>query len=295
MFYSAFQLTIESEIDIPEMLPVVNGSEADLVIKRGKTPERLVDPNFVGVRFQVCENEMLMQVDNIARFWVREGKEIIVEPFTAEEGAIRLFLLGSALGVALLQQKKIVMHGSAIIKNNCAIALCGQSGTGKSTLSQAFCQKGYKLLADDLCVIEASADHFYVAPSFPQNKLWPDSLEYLNIRPKRLKRVRQELSKRIVPSNCFHPSPSPLKAIFVLRSDNLANTTLIAEKGINKTETLRKNSYRPFLIPRLGLLKSHFEAINKIGQKIPVYKLTRPMGFAQTVEVMDRIEEAVHE
>ena len=41
MLYTAFQLTIKSDIDIPEMLPGHQDSEVDLVIKKGKTPEKL--------------------------------------------------------------------------------------------------------------------------------------------------------------------------------------------------------------------------------------------------------------
>ena len=96
--------------------------------------------------------------EQVARYLVSGGCEIIIEPHpTATEKDVRLFLLGSAMGALLLQRGIWPLHGSAIAGRSGAALFVGVSGSGKSTLVGAFHQRGFQVLADDVCAITAGS------------------------------------------------------------------------------------------------------------------------------------------
>ena len=69
-------------------------------------------------------------------------------------------------------------------------------GSGKSTLSGAFFNRGYSILADDICAINNEGS---VLPSFPQIKLWADVAKKLIINTQTLKKIRPNVDKFALP------------------------------------------------------------------------------------------------
>ena len=54
--------------------------------------------------------EFLLKLDDIARFLVQHGEEILIQPAAeSDEDGIRLFLLGSALGALLHQRGRLIL------------------------------------------------------------------------------------------------------------------------------------------------------------------------------------------
>ena len=101
--YKAFGLIIDSEIELPE-LPKALG-ETDVTVSLGIAPTKLINPTFVGVRFESSHNEFLLRIEHIASFYVTAGNHITIDTQpNVEFDEVRLFLLGSAFG-ALLHQR----------------------------------------------------------------------------------------------------------------------------------------------------------------------------------------------
>ena len=139
--YECWGLRIHSELPCPELME--GGGEAEVFVRFGRVPERLPEVKIRGVFFEMNENEFLLKVDGVAGYWVGNGNEILIEPCeSAEESAIRLFLLGSAFGALLHQRGLVPFHGSAVEIDGRAVMFVGPSGTGKSTLAAALCPKG---------------------------------------------------------------------------------------------------------------------------------------------------------
>ena len=111
--YHVFGLNIASAVPFLDM-PQTEGPP-DVVIAYGKTPESLSDAKVSGVRYQAGPGEFLLQVDNVARYYVSNGGHILIErdPDAADE-EILLFLMGSAMGAILHQRKFLPLHGSSI-------------------------------------------------------------------------------------------------------------------------------------------------------------------------------------
>ncbi|MCP4397035.1 MAG: hypothetical protein GY801_07015 [bacterium] len=66
--------------------------------------------------------------------------------------------IASELGALLHQRELLPLHGSAIKVNDGVCVFVGLSGNGKSTVAAAFRQRGYQVLADDVCVVSIRED-----------------------------------------------------------------------------------------------------------------------------------------
>ena len=90
--------------------------------------------------------------------------------------ALQAILLGPVLMLLLASRGQFVLHASAISAAKGAIVLCGESGTGKSTLSRQFANAA---LADDLC---CACDDATLPGPLPQLK-WNPPFRVFAARP----------------------------------------------------------------------------------------------------------------
>ena len=289
--YKAYGLSINSCICCPELNQTKQSPDID--VSFGKLPEALDSPKDSGIRFQVSPGELMLNVDGVARFLVRNGKEIIIDKNeSTNEETIRLFLLGSALGGLLAQRKHLVLHASVIQTDAGAVAFAGPSGIGKSTLAKAFIQRGYSILSDDLCVLRKNEEgKFLVQPGYPQVKLWADTVKKFNDVPENYRKVRPDINKHALPTNgSFTSQAVPLKEIYVLSVDKgtgKKNQEAHAEKftslplsGSEAFEVIRKNTYRFRFLRGLGVQTEHFNDCANLIANYPVKRLYRPAkGF----------------
>src|SRR5687768_1987297 len=102
--YSLFGLHIRSELPLPELLAVENSSPPHVTIQVGKVPQALE----TGRRTQVTDGGLLLLIDGVGGYFVKDGSAIIVEPHPGvPDSNVRIFLLGSAMG-ALLHQRGLL-------------------------------------------------------------------------------------------------------------------------------------------------------------------------------------------
>ncbi len=108
--YHAFGLNIESEIELPELL--YSDGTADITISLGKVPDFLENPIENTPWYEVGMGQFLLRVDGISKYYVTDGKYIIIEPHHGVDlDDIRVFLVNTVLAVLLLQRNCIVLHG----------------------------------------------------------------------------------------------------------------------------------------------------------------------------------------
>ena len=125
----------------------------------------------------------MFEVPELAIFSIEEGQTIFFSPTVhLDENKIRLYLLGSCLGILLLQRRILPLHGSAVAIEGKAYVFIGERGAGKSTIASSFMQKGYPLLTDDVIAVSLlEGDKPWVIPAYPQQKLWLDSLDHFEM------------------------------------------------------------------------------------------------------------------
>ncbi|EEK77893.1 aldolase [Bacillus cereus] len=276
--YKAFGFNIFSEIPMPE-LSQINMKECLIDI------EIRVDKNFnfefldVPYKHVVQGTKVMFYIPNVAVFSVRDGEKITISPENEiEEGLIRLFVLGTCMGIVLMQRKILPLHGSAIMIDGKAYGFIGESGRGKSTLAAGFLNLGYKLLSDDVIAVSLTENCTpYVIPSYPQQKLWQKSLEHFGMRVNEYKKLVGRENKYGIPVDAhYFSNPVPLAGLFELVIAENEKIEIQEIKKLEKLHTLLCQTYRNFLIPQLELTEWHFDISAKIIQHIDMYQLHRP-------------------
>ena len=290
--YHAFQLNIHSELYFPELLEqsVLDDFTADLTIKWGNVnPDGLDHPLMTRLFWQANEQMLWLHVPGVARFLVTQGSQITIHPYPAvDEESIRVFLLGSCMGALMMQRGLFLLHGNAVKIGEHCISFVGHSGAGKSTLSAAFFQRGYSILADDVCAVSHEGR---VLPSFPQIKLWTDSARQLNIETQPLRRIRPGIEKFAVPLGLqYQPTALPLKVVYVLHAHNQDKFSFTPISGMQKLKPLQNNTYRANYLKGLAQEKAHFGRCGRIASQISLVSILRPNDGFQLDKLVDLIE-----
>lgn len=280
--YFVFGLQVQSEILLPELLVSVEITAPDVIITIGETPSRLANCQKKGVTYEVAKDEFLLDLKDIARFYVSNGNHIIIEPNSkGEERDIRLFLLGSCFGAILHQRKILAMHASAIVHEGKAVLFTGISGAGKSTTANAFRLEGYKMLTDDVCPIQFVKNKPYALPGYPQSKLWEDALENMNIQFEHLEYIRNGIQKRRLPiTDTFMKKPMEVKALYILQSHNESDVKILKVNDADKFRLIKRMTYRRYLVNGLGIQSFHFMNVSQLANQISIKRLVRPQLFS---------------
>ena len=290
-YYQAFGLTIESPLVCPELLPAEGA--ADVTIRYGAVPDSLESVQQQGVWYQVNSGAFLLKIDAIAKYLMITGEQIIIERVPgAQDNEVRLFLLGSAFAALLQQRGLLPLHGCAVEVNGGAAVFVGPSGCGKSTLAGALRQRGYRVMADDVCVVSFSPAGAPLALSaYPQLKLWADALKILGKNPEDLPRVEAGLEKYGLPlGEGFSNNSSPLKRVYELVVSNSQDLELTTLQGMDKLAVLIRHTYRlQFLAGTLGK-KRHFEQCGQAARHCQVTRLVRPMYPFRLEDLADLVE-----
>lgn len=289
--YTAYGLSIASEIECPELIGVAPSARADVTISLAEVPERIDAPHHVTRRVQIGAGVFQFEPRRRARYRVVGGHSILVHPLPgASPEEIRLFLLGTAFGILLHQRGLLPLHASAIKRGRGAIAFCGPSGAGKSTLAAALHRHGYDLLCDDIGVVvpdPVGPPLFY--PGFPRVKLWRDALKHFDLDPHGLARdwVRAE-KYHLHLTDSFHRRPLPLQQIhFLERSRSGEPASVVPLEGVRGIPLLVANTYRAGQVRRMGDFHAHFQRCAQIAESVSLYRYARPWALDRLGESVD--------
>ncbi|MBP3961795.1 aldolase [Paenibacillus lignilyticus] len=297
--YRAFGLTMASEIALPELLREAEQTcEADVYIDKDDLYQAWNESSGSGSD-DYCAlegDDFMLNIEGTAIYRVRGGNRITVSPtIGADDAVVRLYLLGTCMGVLLFQRKMLPLHGSAVVINGKAYAFVGDSGAGKSTLAAAFLKRGYPLLTDDVIAVTLNRDRVpVVIPSYPQQKLWQESIDKLGMQSDRYVPL-YETKYAIPAASMFCEEPVPLAGIFELVKTDGCGTELRHLQGLERLPTIRFHTYRHFLIPQLGLDQWHFSASVSIVNHINMYQLCRPAERFTAYDLVSRILNTVEE
>ncbi len=189
--HSVYGLVIESDVSLPELPRVAAGDPAcrlrvSSVPRQKRAPRHWSHhwrlPNgTIWTSFARLKSGYLIRFPRLADFVV-SGDGTQVECRVAgptPEITLRHLFLDQVLPLILSRWGKLVLHASAVVNGEAAIAFAGVSGMGKSTLSTSFCQQGYTLLADDGLLLEEDERGLLAIPGYPGVRLWEDVVSSL--------------------------------------------------------------------------------------------------------------------
>ncbi len=162
---------------------------------------------------------------------------------------IRHLLLDQIIPRLLSHLGEHIIHASCILTNNYAVAFCGASGWGKSTLGSFFHSSNgqFPLLTDDCLLLQPKNGKISCLASYPGVRLFQDSLSFLHNTEPAIPMAHYGNKKRILMTCEDSHMSHPLAAIFILNDPSKSQTK--SEISITKI---------PGAISAIELLKNSF-------------------------------------
>lgn len=291
-------LAIASSFPLANAVQAPDDLDVDAEIVLGEVPQRLENGvKDLGPLIQIKEREALFNVPGYARFWVRDGRSIIVAPEAgADPMEIQVFLLGSVFGALCHQRGLVTLHASAVrLPDGGAALFAGPSGIGKSTVAAALMQRGYDVICDDLSVLHKQPDGvFHVSPGIPRLRLWEDVVTFMGIDRATLTQPRPALEKFNLP---LLGSPRlasvPVRKIIQLRYESPTQPTgvqLVSRAfGVRR---IMEEVYQKRQARFMGLRGGQFLECVALSRQVEVYEAMRrkdAKGIPVLIEQLEHV------
>jgi hypothetical protein len=289
-------ITLFSEIPLPE-LPLIQRQSATphpVLIRLGAVPNHLPGAVELDPYCFATPRQYLLNIQGIGRYLVNDGREIVIDPDdTAPTLDVRGYLLGSIFVVLCQQRGLLPLHASAIAGKSGVVAFLADSGQGKSTLAAHLAQRGFRVLADDVCLVDATPPGSpMVIPTAPWLKLWRNSLENLGRGAEGLVRVFSEDDKYRLPlAPTLTPAPI-FKLVFLEGNDVSSVTTEIEEMPrVQAVPLLMNLTHHSYLLEATGQQEENFLRCGRVLSQARAYRLVRPWGLMHLESTIDALED----
>lgn len=295
--YRLFGLHFVSQLALQESLSaeqLFGNSDCKIVLDHSSVSGLEKKLGINSLLYERDNDTIYFRIPDAAIYSISGGDQITVAPLPgADESKIRLYLLGTCMGALLMQRRMLPLHGSAVVINGKAYAIVGESGAGKSTLAAAFSSQGYSLLTDDVIAVKFADEESVlptVYPSYPQQKLWQESLDYLGLSSDRYSSIFERVDKFMVPiPSRFHHEPLPLAGVIELTKTEEQVSSIRSYNRLESLHILHGHTYRNYLLNIMNIQQWHFGITTRIAAALPVYRLHRPQNGFTAYELIDQI------
>ena len=281
--YLVYGLKILSDIECSELvvLDELQEHEYDVLIEVHPVSSEIHEKIEDGWYSNYRNESMWFHIPQVATYWMQDGNYISIELCpNVDIKMAKQYLLGSCLGMIMLQRNMIAIHGGTIVFNGKGIVFTGDRGAGKSTITSALRLKGYPFVADDVSSVEVGQRHF-IHPGFPQQKLCQDAMHQLGYKLDEFKTLMSDTQmKYLIPAReSFVYDKVPLHGIVELKVvDDIHEIQVELLKGQEKLMTIYNNIYRIEMKRFAGVNPEYFKKCVEIAKEIPVYRIYRPKG-----------------
>lgn len=286
-FYKAFNLSIFSEIPLPELIKAEKSENpVDVEIVRAAVQFPELSSTCIHRRGVMAESaqgqdgSIYLRWEGIAGYKAVKGHTLYVDAYTDNSEILSLFTISEALGSILLQRGLLLLHASSVQVGNVAYSFLGEPGTGKSTTASALVKHGALLLSDDLTAI--CFDHEnrpFVVPAYPQLKIWENTVDGLAFDKTQLVPVAEGINKfSLRPGHDFPIAPVPLAKIFLLHKP----TDLAADQKLSSIEApveLVRHFPLSTDLLRGKVHQRHFQQSSWCAVHAEIWKKQRPNGY----------------
>ena len=213
-----------------------------------------------------------------------------------EEGSsdesFQVYMLGQALSFALVNQGFEPLHATVVVVDGQAVAFLGHHAFGKSSLAACFLEAGYRLLTDDLLILQESSNGILAHPGPPRIKLYPRIARRFLGHPVNGIRMNADTDKLILPIDEHRRCASPvaLAAIYTLaaprevrRGASVTIDALSPREGF--VELVKATFNRRIVSPQR--LARQFGVMASLTDRVSVKQLTYPRSIDRLPEVLD--------
>lgn len=279
MRYLAYGLSVHSDLALPELITQPDGVDrsADVHFQVANIPtEGLPEGQQIGPFAWAAPQTLWLEVPGVARFLVRDGRSIQIDPAgSVADDRLRLFLLGAPLAALLLQRRHLVLQGSAAHTENRAVVCIGPSGTGKSALTAGMMGKGIGLLSDGIVAVDAEGR---ACAGAPRIKLWHDMVREMNVDPAGLQRLRPDLESFAYPAEPDFDAEArvAVRWVYVIVNGHRSEIQIEPIQDRERFVALHDDTYRaPFLKP-MAVQFDHLKLCGALAGNVHMARVTRP-------------------
>lgn len=297
-YYQVFGLNCLSEFEIPAFLRVSSLSmdHIDFEVKIGKVERKFDQPaQVLDDHSQMNGQEFYLKVPEVAKYFVKDGNAVTIEPLTEDMRDVLLYFQSNGLAAILFQRKKFPFHVSGVVDHDGGVWLfSADSGTGKSTTALKLKELGYPVFTDDTALIYVENGKCYARASYPMIKAWPKTMENQNAFCKTTSfPILKDWEKvGIYFHEGFINQPKEVKGIIFLKSegDEIHIQSIPAIQGMIQ---LIPNVYRGEWVTALNQNELQFIIASEIAKVVPFYEATRPKDKPSFNDFATAIEEKI--
>lgn len=301
--YRIYGLKVESELEISEAYKECaadRGSvaKADVQVRLADMPQKVKQ----SIKIDGRTGNMLIKGEDFVFFRIKDVADYLVQTSEIRVSAfcevtlhpVRTFLLGTAFGIWMIMNNIVALHGGAAGKDKEGIIITGESGAGKSTITNKLLSNGWKFVADDVCALTVSAQGVHINMAYPQQKLCRDAALNMGYRTDDLIYIDENRDKFAVRLKDGYLSEgaafSQLYEICFSDTEELRITRL---DGIEKLQAVTRNIYRREATFDIwgSIPPQYFKNCLEITKNIDVYRVERPRGRDTVEDIMRFIDE----
>ncbi|MCI0660972.1 MAG: hypothetical protein L0220_07860, partial [Acidobacteria bacterium] len=208
----------------------------------------------------------------------------------APQETIRHLFLDQVLPRLLAGRDRVVLHASAVVVGNEAIAFLGDSGQGKSTISVSLASLsgfGRPLITDDSLLLHRRGERIYCVPSYPGVRLWDESVSALFEGSAAAVPVAHYFDKSHLNATenhfAFASEEVPLRKIYLLSAEDSES----APEDISITPVAPGEVFGKLLdscyrleIDDARRIREEFETLSLIASEVQFARLSYPHDFS---------------
>ena len=295
MKHGAYGIVVDSEFLLP--IPPVDAARVDVRVTRQRVDEAMVQ--FAPVQ----------GVDDDAEIWIEMGWDgertvlrfaevlaeliddrIRVDPQDCDdENYLAHLILDHIVPRWLALHGDFVLHAGAVISpHGPAVALIGDHGQGKSSLTTALAQAGWRMLGDDACRLVRRDHEWHAHPSYPGTRLMSDSRRVLAPDAASTPMTDGADKHRVVPAVPLAGEPARLALVIEL-GDDTPSPSMRTMSYSQATASLTRHSF--FLAPQLAdVAPRAFTLASSLAADIPCMVLDFPRRWDVYPELIDLLE-----
>ena len=215
---------------------------------------------------------------------------------SVDDIVFRQWMLCYAMTLALIKKHEIILHcaGLLVPGTDEAILVCGDSGAGKSTISNALLDKGLKFISDDSVRVAAEGGVTKVFGSYMQRRLCEDVVNRGTYDKSKLEFFEEgERQKWVVNmgDQYYGNTPHTLNSIFFLSLKDSGNVEIKEVLGAEKIKSVMRALYKTGAYKAEGLTTELFVKFAEISKGLRFYIIERPSDRMTVDAITDLIIE----
>lgn len=301
--YTVCEFVLESNVPLPE-LPQADGKKPECTFQLLPAHDaKLISAQWFHqwhtpdgepwLSFARLASGYLLRFPDLADFLVSADVKAIrcyPVPGTPLETIKHLFL-DQVLPLVLSKRGKLIIHASAIVAQEGAIAFVGMTGQGKSTLATSFSMHGFPLMTDDSLLLEVKEGRLIGTPIYPGVRLWDDSISVLFEHEPVLSEVAHYTDKKRLAANndrlLFCRDSVPIQRLYFLAPLKEVATNTITITRLSPRETFMELVTYAFKldIADQALLRREFDTFSRVAALALSYDLAFPRDFTRLADV----------